>query len=47
MAEASAMVAIVAGEDDADALADALDAESGRLCPAMAAWETVAGLCRS
>jgi ribonuclease VapC len=46
-ADASALIAIIAGEDDADALADMLEADSGRLCSAMAVWETVAGLCRS
>lgn len=46
-ADASALIAIIAGEDDADALADTLDADSDRLCSAVAVWETVAGLCRS
>lgn len=46
-ADASALTAIVAGEEDADALADMLDADDGRLCSALAVWETVAGLCRS
>lgn len=46
-ADASALVCIMAGEDDADALADALEADADRLCSAVAVWETVAGLCRS
>ena len=46
-ADASALIAIIAGEDGADALADAVEADSGRLCSAMSVWETVAGLCRS
>lgn len=46
-ADASALIAVIAGEDDADALADALEADNGRLCSAVAVWETVAGLCRS
>ena len=46
-ADASALIAIIAGEDGADALADALEADPERMCSAMAVWETVAGLCRS
>ena len=46
-ADASALTAIVAGEEDADALADLLDADDDRLCSAVAVWETVAGLRRS
>jgi ribonuclease VapC len=46
-ADASALIAIVAHEPDALALADCLDADKARLCSAMSAWETVAGLCRS
>lgn len=46
-ADASALIAIIAGEDGADALADVLEAEGDRLCSAVAVWETVAGLCRS
>ena len=41
--DASAFIAIIAGEDGADAL----DADPDRLCSAMSVWETVAGLCRS
>lgn len=46
-ADASALTAIVAGEDDADALADLLDTDDERLCSAVAVWETVAGLRRA
>lgn len=46
-ADASALIAIVAEEPDALALADCLDTEPQRLCSAMSAWETVAGLCHS
>ena len=45
--DASAFIAMIAGEDGADELADALDADSERLCSAVSVWETVAGLCRS
>ena len=45
--DASALVALIAGEEAAPALADCLDADPTRLCSAMSAWETVAGLCRS
>ena len=46
-ADASALIAIVAGEPDADSLADLLESERSRLCSALSAWETIAGLCRS
>jgi ribonuclease VapC len=46
-ADASALVAIIAGEPDADKLADCIEPEQVRLCSALLAWETVAGLCRS
>jgi ribonuclease VapC len=46
-ADASALIAIIAGEPDADALSDLLEAETVRLCSALSVWETVAGLCRS
>ena len=46
-ADASALIAIIAGEPEADVLADLLEAERLRLCSAIAVWETVAGLCRS
>ena len=45
--DASALVAIMAGEPDAAELADVLDAERLRLCSALSVWETVAGLCHS
>ena len=46
-ADASALIAIIAGESEALALVDCLEAEPRRLCSAMSVWETVAGLCRS
>jgi ribonuclease VapC len=46
-ADASALVAMIAGEPDADDLADRLEADPVRLISAIATWETVAGLCRS
>ena len=46
-ADASALIAIIAGEDGADALADALEADQTRLCSALSVWETMAGLRRS
>jgi ribonuclease VapC len=46
-ADASALIAIIAGEADAEVLADKLEAHSDRLCSALSVWETVAGLCRS
>ncbi|HEY1935890.1 MAG TPA: type II toxin-antitoxin system VapC family toxin [Acetobacteraceae bacterium] len=45
--DASAMIAMMAGERDADELADRLGAERMRLCSAVSIWETVAGLCRT
>ncbi len=46
--DASAMIALIAGEDDAEMLANRLDkANPPRLCSAISVWETVAGLCRS
>ena len=45
--DASALIAIVAGEADAAELADLLEADRLRLCSAVSVWETVAGLCRS
>ncbi|WP_428489264.1 type II toxin-antitoxin system VapC family toxin [Rhodopila sp.] len=44
--DASALIAIITGEADAGELADLLEADRERLCSAVAAWETVAGLCR-
>jgi len=46
-ADASALIAIIAGEADAADLADRLEADRLRLCSAVSVWETVAGLCRS
>lgn len=46
-ADASALISIIAGEADADALADCLERDRVRLCSALSVWETVAGLCRS
>jgi ribonuclease VapC len=45
--DASALISMIAGEEDADSQADRLDAERLRLCSAISVWETVAGLCRS
>lgn len=45
--DASALIAIVAREPDALTLADCLQEDPDRLCSALAAWEAVAGLCRS
>jgi ribonuclease VapC len=45
--DASALIAIMAGEPDAADLADRLEADWVRLCSAVSNWETVAGLCRS
>ena len=46
-ADASALIAIIAGEPEADLLADLLESEQSRLCSALSVWETIAGLCRS
>lgn len=46
-ADASALIAIITGESEADRLADVLEDDRERLCSALAVWETVAGLCRS
>ena len=45
--DASALIAIIADEADADELADCLERAERRLCSALSLWETVAGLCRS
>jgi ribonuclease VapC len=45
--DASALIAIIAAEPEADRLADLIEAERTRLCSALSVWETVAGLCRS
>lgn len=46
-ADASALIAIITGEAEAESLTEALEADGDRLCSAVVAWETVAGLCRS
>lgn len=46
-ADASVLVAILGGEDGADALADRLEAAHQKLCSPMATWETMAALRRS
>lgn len=45
--DASALVAMIAGEDEAVQLAARVDAHSERMTSAIAYWETVAALCRS
>ena len=45
--DASAMIAMMTGESDADGMADRLGAERQRLCSAISVWETIAGLCRT
>ena len=45
--DASALIAMIAVESDAAALADLVEADRLRLCSAVSVWETVAGLCRS
>jgi ribonuclease VapC len=45
--DASALIAIIAGENDADILTDRIEADRIRLISAMSAWETVSGLCRT
>jgi ribonuclease VapC len=45
--DASALTAIIAGEPDADFLADRLEPDPIRSCSAISVWETIAGLCRS
>jgi ribonuclease VapC len=44
--DASALISLMAGEDDANALADIMASERIRLCSAISLWETTAGLCR-
>ena len=46
-ADASALIAIIAGEPEGDRLADLLEPERVRLCSALSVWETIAGLCHS
>ena len=45
--DASAMIAMIAGEQEADDLANRLDRRQLRLCSALSSWKTVAGLHRS
>jgi ribonuclease VapC len=45
--DASAMIAMMTGEGDADALADRLETDPLRLCSAISTWETVVGLCHA
>lgn len=45
--DASAMISMIVGEPDADAIADRLGTDRVRSCSAISVWETVAGLCRS
>jgi ribonuclease VapC len=45
--DAAALIALIAGEPEAEALADLLEPERQRLYSALSAWETIAGLCRS
>lgn len=45
--DASALIAIIVGEADAADLDDLLEADQRRLCSAVSARETVAGLCRT
>lgn len=42
--DASALIAIIADETDADRLTDLLETDDQRLYSALSAWETVAGL---
>jgi ribonuclease VapC len=46
-ADASALIAIIAAEPEADTLVDWLEADPRRLCSPVSVWETVAGLCHS
>jgi len=46
-ADASALIAIIVGEPEAEELADAMEADPDRICSAVSVWETIAGLCRS
>lgn len=45
--DASALIAIITGEEGADTLADTLEKYRLRLCSGLSVWEAVAGLCRS
>ena len=44
--DASAMIAFMADEAEADAFSDILEREAVRLCSAVSVWETLAGLSR-
>ena len=44
--DASAFIAIMAGEGSAETLIDVLKSDKRRLASAMSVWETVTGLCR-
>ncbi len=44
--DASALIAMIAGDDDADSLADLLASDRTRYCSPIALWETAVGLCR-
>ena len=46
-ADASALIAVIAGEAGADDLADRLEADPHRSCSSLSVWETVVGLSRS
>ena len=45
--DASALIAIIAGESEAEEFANVLDAQRLRLCSAISIWEAAAGLCHS
>lgn len=45
--DASAMISMMAGEEDADMLADILATHRVRLCSPISLWGTMTGLCRS
>lgn len=45
--DASALISMIAGEDDADLLADQLAQERSPVVSPIAMWEATAGLCRS
>ena len=45
--DASALIAMMTGETEADELADVMETDRARVCSPIALWETTAGLCRS
>lgn len=45
--DASAMVSIMTGESDADALSDCLAGDRDRIISPMAVWETVVAVCKN